>query len=330
MPTVAGQGGFAPLRRMIARHLLMSRGVRCEPSEIIIVSSMTAAISLAASILAKPGDPVAIEDPGHAGTRKAIEHLALTPVHIAVDAEGLRVEDLRLCTAAPRIVCVASGHHWPTGVSLDAARRTALMDWAEHEGAWILETDYDSEFHFGEGPPTPLKAEASGGRVLLTGSFSRTLAPAIRCAYLVMPGELAALFRERAIIAVGEPSLHVQAALAEFMRRGHFVRHVQRQRKVYKDRRDALRQTLTDALGSVMTLRPPAGGLHLVADLDPCYAAEAVSREAAQRGLTIQAMAAYYATRPPPNALHLGFAAVPSKDIPAAVSRLGEAISAAR
>jgi GntR family transcriptional regulator/MocR family aminotransferase len=324
------RGGYAPLRQMIARYLISSRGVGCDPSQVIIVGSIPAAIHLAAAILALPADVVALEDPGYSWARKAVERLLLNCEHVAVDDHGIRVDELVQRLPHARIACITPCHQWPTGVSLSAERRSDLLAWTRTAGAWVLEDDYDSEFHFELPVPRPLKADAGSERVILIGGFARTLVPSIRCAYLVVPAGLEDAFVEQVIILGAEPSLHIQAAVAEFMKEGHFTRHIQRVRKVYRTRRDALQRALTEMLGGIVTLRPAAGGLQVVADLPAHLAAEAVAREAAKRALTVRALSIHYARQPAANALHLGFGAVPDAEIEPAVRRLAEAIDAAQ
>lgn len=324
------RGGFAPLRQMIARYLLLSRGVGCDPSQVIVVSSVTTAIHLTLSVLGTPGNVVALEDPGYYWARKAVERLPLKVQYIAVDEQGVRVDQLVQLRPEARMAFVTPCHQWPTGVALSHSRRQDLLAWSLRTDAWILEDDYDSEFHFEQPAPRPLKSDPGSERVILMGSFSRTLVPSIRCAYLVVPKSLQEPFVDQVIGLGAEPSLHIQAALADFIREGHFTRHIQRVRKVYRARRDALRRALVETLEDIADVRPAAGGLQLIVDLPVDICADAVSRQAVKRELTVRALSVYCARQRPPNALHLGFAAVPDNEIEPAVRRLAEALNAAR
>jgi GntR family transcriptional regulator/MocR family aminotransferase len=317
------------LREMIARYLVTSRGVSCSPAQVIVVAGVRAAISLACSVLTKPGETAAWGDPGYRWARGSLELAGLRIIPVAVDDSGLRVGDLATRAPDARLVYVTPCHHWPTGVTMSPGRRNKLLAWARTRRAWILEDDYDSEFRF-DGPPSrPLAAESGGERVIFVGTFANTLAPSIRCAYLVVPETLEQRFVDNAIYLGVEPALHIQAALADFIGEGYYTRHIQTMRKVYRARRDVLEQSLTESLGHRLAVRHPAGGLQLVADLPPNISAEAVSDLAARRDLTIRPMSIYYAARAPLNALHLGFAAVPEPEIAPAVHRLAEVIATA-
>jgi GntR family transcriptional regulator/MocR family aminotransferase len=203
------------------------------------------------------------------------------------------------------------------------------LAWAQRQNAWILEDDYDSEFHF-DGPPLkPLKAEMGSERVIFFGSFSKTLAPSIRCAYLVVPENLEERFLKCAVGMGAEPSLQIQGALANLIKEGCFTRHIQRMRKAYRARRDELQRALTQTLGDLVTVRHSVGGLQLIADLPPNISAEAASQRAAKHDLYLRPMSAYYFGNPALNALHLGFAAVPEPQIAPAVQRLAAVLKTA-
>ncbi len=322
------RGGYGPLREMIARYLTHSRGLPCAPSQVIVVGCARAAISVACSVLSTWGDLAVWGDPGYRWARASMEVAGLKVASVAVDDEGLRVGDLSGPAADARIVYLTPCHHWPTGVMLGPDRRAELLAWARQRKGWILEDDYDSEFHF-DGPPSrPLKAEPDSEQVIFIGTFAKTMAPAIRCAYLVVPESLEERFAEHAIYLGVEPCRHVQAALADFMNEGYFTRYIQQMRKIYHARRDALETALGETLGHRLAVRHPAGGLQLIADLPDDISAEAVSERAARRDLMTRPMSIYFDTAPPPNALHLGFAPVPEPDIAPAVRRLAEAIDA--
>lgn len=320
------RGGYAPLRELIARYLMTSRGVRCSSSQVIVVAGVTAAISVACSVLTTWGDMAVWGDPGYRWARASMELSGLRVVSVAVDDQGVRVSDLSGHVPDARLLYITPCHHWPTGVTLSPGRRRALLVWARRHEAWILEDDYDSEFHF-DGPPSrPLKAEPDSDPVIFIGTFAKTLAPSIRCAFLVVPESLEERFVEHAIYSGVEPVLHVQAALADFMNEGYFTRYIQHMRKVYHARRDTLERALAETLGNRVAVRHPAGGLQLVVDLPADISAEAVSDRAKHRNLTVRPMSIYCLAGPPPNALHLGFAPVPEPDIAPAVQRLAEVI----
>lgn len=318
-------GGYAPLRHELAKYLNGSRGVSCEPEQVIILTSTRAAIEVAARTLWPPGASVAVEDPGYVMAKRVLTSAGFGLRLVPVDEEGARVDDLVATPEGCVGACLTPAHQWPTGATLSARRRIALLDWARERGAWILEDDYDSEFRF-DSPPVATLHSLGSGRVLLIGTFSKTLVPSIRTACMVVPPDLAGRF-EREVWQHGvEPALHVQAALADFLGEGHFARHVVAMRKLYARRRALLVRSLTAAFGDRLRIHCPAGGLQLIAHLPDGVSALTVSRLAAEADLVARPMSAYQVNGPEPEALHLGFAAVPEAEIAPMVARLHAAV----
>ncbi|MEP7380463.1 MAG: PLP-dependent aminotransferase family protein, partial [Gemmatimonadota bacterium] len=161
--------GYAPLRAAIAAYLRQARAVTCEPEQVIVVSGAQQAFDLAARVLLDPGDRVAVEDPGYRGSRAAVLAAGAMPVPVAVDGDGLDVAALRALSPAPRMVCVTPSHQFPLGVTLSAARRLALLEWARTSGAWIVEDDFDSEYRFRGRPLPSLQGMDPEGRVIYVG-----------------------------------------------------------------------------------------------------------------------------------------------------------------
>ena len=320
-------GGYAPLRQAIAAYLVASRGVPCTPDQIVVASSARAATALVCAVLLEHGDEVVVEDPGYRTGRCCMADAGMRIAPVPVDGEGLRVQEIRERAPAARLVYVTPSHQWPTGATLSLERRLELLAWARRHQAWVLEDDYDSEFRFSEAPLTALHGLADGERVVFLGTFAKVLAPSIRCAYLVVPHDRARDFGDLAYLRGCEPSLHVQGALSDLIREGHFARHVQRVRTVYRSRRDQVLQGFAEAFGDRFRFRPLRGGLQLLADLTADLPAAEVERRAEQRGICARDVAVYYIEAEAPNALHLGFAAVREPEISPSVHELHEAIA---
>lgn len=319
-------GGYAPLRLELAKYLNGSRGVACSPEQVIVVTSTRAAIVAVARTLWKPGATVAVEDPGYTVAMRVLSAAGIRLRLVPVDERGVRVQDFVTNENACAGVYLTPAHQWPMGVTLSAERRMDLLDWAERAGAWILEDDYDSEFRFDSPPVAPLHASGTG-RVIYIGTFSKTLVPSIRTAYLVVPTDLVHRF-ERTVYQHGvEPALHVQAALADLISDGHFARHIVLMRKLYKKRRAILVDALHEVFQDRLDLTCPAGGLQIIAHLPDSVPALRFAQEAAEADLVARPMAAYQVHGKAPNAVHLGFAAVPEADIESGVRRLHEAVS---
>jgi len=316
-------GGYGPLREQVCNYLCQSRGLTCEPDQIIVVTSVRAAIALAASVLVPAQAQVAVEDPGYqVAARVLARRHVVRPV--PVDGHGIDVQALAKTDAV--LAYLTPAHHWPTGVALSPTRRAALVDWAATRQAWLLEDDYDSEFRFEAQPLRPLYARAPE-RVIYMGTFSKTFAPSVRVAYLVVPPARVQDFEKAVFERAIEPALHVQAALADMMRGGRFALHIHQMRKLYGARRARLVAAMKDIFDDRLTCHAPPGGLQIIAHLPPHIRASDVSVAAARADLVARDLSGNFAVAPPINGLHLGFAAIPEHQIEPAVRRLRDAIA---
>lgn len=322
----AHPGGYQPLKAALVRYLAGSRGVICSPEQIIIVTTARAATVLAARMRGVPEASAVVEDPCYYTGRICLEQAGLTITPVPVDAEGIRVDRLYAENIDAALAYVTPTNQWPTCVTLPLDRRVALIDWAKRHGTWIIEDDYDSEFSMGQ-PPTALYSLSEGDNVIFLGTFSKTLLPSIRCAYLVVPPQRADEFADTAYYCGCEPGLHIQAALADFLAEGHFTNYIRRMRKIYAVRRQVLTEALEAQLGHVLRARPGSGGLQLVVDLVDGVPAREVSLAAARAQIALRPLEEYYVSAPPRNALHLGFAAVPETEIASIVAQLADAIA---
>ena len=321
----AHTGGYAPLRLELAKYLNVSRGVACEPGQIIVTTSTRAAIDTVARVLWPAGASVAVEDPGYLTAKRLLIMAGYRLQNVPVDANGVRVEEMLSAREPPVGAYLTPTHQWPTGATLSAVRRIRLLEWAERTGAWLLEDDYDSEFRF-DGPPVATLQSSGSSRVIYIGTFSKTLAPSIRTSYFVVPPDLAGRFELEVYRHGVEPALHVQAALADLIAEGHFTRHIRRMRRLYAHRRALLVGALEITFGDGLRLECPAGGLQLIAWLPEHVAASRIARAAAEADLVARPMSVYQPHGSAPNALHLGFAAVPDDDILPQVRRLHDAV----
>lgn len=322
-------GGYGPLREALSAYLRSSRMVRCEAEQIFIVNSSRAGFDLVCRLITDPGDAGIIEEPGYITARYIMKANGLRPVPVDVDREGLCIDRPECSGPTVKLAYVTPSHHWPTGVSLSATRRQQLLDWARRHNAWVIEDDYDSEFRFDSRPLATLQGLDSGEHVIYLGTFSKVMFPSLRIGYVVVPRRLTSLFRHAVYFAAQEPALHLQAALAKFIEDGHFFAHIRRMRQLYKRRQAHFVEALVRELGDLLPVERPAGGMQLMLSLPERHAAEAVSRLAADAGLQARPVQAYAMTGGAPNALHLGFAAVPDRRIDAYTRQLADAIRAA-
>lgn len=317
--------GVIPLRVAIADHLRAARAVRCEAEQVLIVSGSQAALRLAAAVLLEPGDRIAVEEPGYPGARAALAAGGAELVPIPVDDEGLSVASLRR-RGRLRAAYVTPSHQYPLGTSMTAARRLALLDWAFRREAWILEDDYDSEYRYVSRPLGALQGMDAHERVVYIGTFSKVLFPALRVGYVVAPPALWRRFVDaREAFDLFAPTLY-QLALAEFLRDGHFARHLRRMRGVYLDRRDALLAGLARHCGDHIRVYNADAGLHLAVLLPEGRDDTEVVRRMAGRGLTATPLSACYAGPVRRHGLLLGFGGATERQLHEAARALGEVL----
>lgn len=252
--------GLRALQEAIATHVRQFRGVATQPEHVIVVEGAQAAMHLAAFALTSPGDRVVLEDPCYLLARAAFDANDLALHAVAADAHGIDVDRL---PPQARLAFVTPTHQFPLGGTLPAARRMALLAWAKRCNAYVLEDDYDSEFTSKMRPLPSLQSLDRDERVLYIGSFSKTLAPALRLGYLIVPPHLGnALRAARASTSLGVSS-HLQATLADYIARGHFARHIRRMNAVYERKRAILIGTLGAHLRGPFRLGPAQTGLHV-------------------------------------------------------------------
>jgi GntR family transcriptional regulator/MocR family aminotransferase len=319
--------GAPELRRALADYLRRARGVACTPEQILVTHGSQQAIDLVGRVLVDPGDRVALEEPGYAGLRFALGAYGAELVPVPVDADGLLVEELA-ARGTLRGACVTPSHQFPTGGILSLERRLALLAWAEREGAFVLEDDYDGEYRY-EGRPVPsLQGLDRAGRVLYVGTASKLLFPSLRTGWLVVPEPLVRAFTlAKAYADTGTSSLE-QRVLAEFIDEGQLERHVRRSRLRNAARREALEQAVARHLPGVAELQGTRAGLHGLLWVPALPGArEAELRRACEaRGVGIYPARPYY-LRPPRRAgFVLGYAALSEADIDEGIARLARAL----
>ena len=251
------------LREAIANRPRRVRGVYAKPERIVIVNGTQQALELISRVLLNPGDRVLMEDPHYTGARCAFMAVGAELITSPVDDHGLQVPKTMKQKRRFRLAYVTPSHQFPTGVVLPIARRFELLDWARHEGAFIVEDDYDSEYRY-DGPPLQALAGLDHeGRVIYVGTFSKILFPALRLAYVVLPESLVEpVVAAKAIGDTGTAALE-QLVLADFIRMGHFDRHLRRTNASNAARRNALVNAIGKEFGGRAETCGANTGLHL-------------------------------------------------------------------
>ncbi len=254
--------GLPGLRTALAEQLRLSRGVRTDPDSIVVVSGVAQGFSLIATMLGR-GAVLAMEDPGSAGSIELFRRLGLRLAPVPVDQRGIVVDRI---DPLARAVVVTPAHQYPLGVPLAPDRRRELVDWAAAGDRLVVEDDYDAELRYDRSPVPAIQGLAPD-RVLLAGSVSKTLSPALRLGWLVAPPALVGKLVDGKRFADLGCSVPEQATLAAFLRSGAYSRHTRRARIRYGERRALLLQALAD-LGCERPVLGVAAGLHLVIELD--------------------------------------------------------------
>lgn len=315
------QGNFQ-LRKAITGHVAMTRAVACEAEELVVTSGAQQAFDLIARILVKPGQTiVAVENPGFPPMRVPFEAAGGRIVPVRVDAEGMVIEDI------PRdagIICVCPSHQFPLGMSMSTARRQALLQFARHIGAVIVEDDYDGEFRYDGTPLQALRSAESADMVFYVGSFSKCMLPSLRLGYLVCPD-----WAIRALVTAKNAldwhcSIPLQMAVAGFIQDGHLANHVRQMRRIYRQRRDHLLTALRRETGAALSPIASSYGLHLTATLRDGLDGEAVSQALARRGILCHALTRYFLGAPNLSGLVMSYASADSKALDLAVTALAE------
>jgi GntR family transcriptional regulator/MocR family aminotransferase len=259
--------GYQPLREAIASYLNISRGLNCQPEQIFITSGYRANLRLILAVLAQPSDKVLFEDPGYFFGQKLLKRIAPNLHYVPVDRQGMEVDYLLRYHADARFAIVTPTHHSPLAVTLSLPRKHQLLEWAQHNDSWIIEDDYDGEFHYTRKVIPALKSLDVHDRVIYTGTFSKTMMPAMRVGYLVMPKETIARFSELGEILETGMSLLPQKILAQFLSEGHFYRHIKKMRTLYQQRRRMMLDALQACFPDVFDFELTDGGMHIIAFL---------------------------------------------------------------
>jgi GntR family transcriptional regulator/MocR family aminotransferase len=301
--------------------------VRCTADQVIVVSGSQQALDLAARVLLDPGDAVWVEDPGYRGARGALAAAGATLVPVPVDDEGLDVAaGIAQCPAA-RLACVTPSHQYPLGVTMSAARRLALLEWAAQADAWIVEDDYDSEYRYAGPPLTALQGLDTQGRVIYMGTFSKVLFPALRLGYVVVPPDLVDPFISARALSDRHPPTLEQAVLADFMADGHFARHIRRMRLLYAERQEVLVRTAARRLEGLLDVPPSPAGMHLLGWTPPGVPDHWAATQAATKGVETPPLSAYRLTPGGRAGLLLGYTALDAPTMRRGVDRLAQALA---
>lgn len=254
-------GGARELREAIAEYLKKAKGLEAEPERIIVGPGTEYLHHLILQMVGR-NRLAAVEDPGYKKVGRLYESNGLKCLYIPVDKKGLVMDRLQESNAG--LVHISPSHHFPTGCVMPADRRHSLLRWAQTQNAYIIEDDYDSEFRF-DGRPVPTLASLDDRFVIYMNTFTKTLAPSIRIAYMVLPGALTEQLHTRLSFLSGSVSSFEQYTLAAFLKEGYYERHISRMRNAYRQYRTRILRCLEEsALSGAARVEEDSAGLHFI------------------------------------------------------------------
>jgi len=321
--------GLPALREAISDYVARARAITCTPEQVLVVNGSQQALDLAARVLVDPGDVVLMEEPHYRGARTVMRAAGAKIETIAVDEHGLRPADLAGRRTLSRLAIVTPSHQFPTGAVMPLGRRLELLSWARRSGACVFEDDYDSEYRYSGRPIEALAALDNSGCVIYAATFSKVMFPSLRLGYMILPDRLVEPFRSaKALMDTGGP-VFPQAALVDFIREGHFERHLHRTRTRNSSRRAAMLEAIERYLGSAAHISGINAGLHLVLWLRdlPASRARELRMRAARAGVGVYPVAPFYLNPPRHVGLLLGYAPMPEKQIAEGIRRLASVVN---
>lgn len=317
--------GDLNLRTSIAKYLRQSRGVNCLPSQIIISAGTEYLLELLIQLFDR--DYIyALENPGYEKLSMIFKSNHASYKAISLDHKGMIPENLEKSGA--HIACITPSHQFPTGSIMPISRRIQLLNWSQEKvGRYIIEDDYDSEFKYRGKPIPSLQGLDPGGKVIYMGTFSKSLTPALRISYMVLPEELLKTYKKRLNFYICPVSNFQQKTLYEFINRGHFGRHLNRMRNVYKRKREILVKEIKRQMPGIEILGAQVG-LHLLIKVRNGLSEARLIEMAKKEKIRIYGISQYYIEKSINHTepmLLLGFATLKDHEIPKAVKRLSKA-----
>ena len=316
--------GNIALRASIARHLTDARSVKVDPDQIIVTSGAQQAFALIAFVLLNKGDTVWYENPGHIAGRDVLQIMGANVAPVPIDDEGMDLDLAAKRYPIPALIFTTPSHQQPLGTTMSLVRRLSLLNYAQENGSWIIEDDYDSEFRYRGRPLPALSALDSERRVFYVGTFSKSMFAAIRVGYIVVPpGLVGAFVQARNLLGQGSSAV-VEQALSRFMDDGRFVEHIRKMRRVYRERRDVLFDCLKNDCGSYLEPQPTDAGMHMLAWLINGIDDQMAHLALLEAGIESLPLSAYCIEPLGRSGIVLGFSGANERRIPKLVKRMVE------
>lgn len=312
-------------RETLQRFLQEYRGVQCEAAQIVVGAGVEYLLDLVLKLFSAE-DRIALEDPGYRTMYRVVLNQGKKAVPIPLDEQGIEMRALYASSA--RVAYVTPSHQFPMGMMMPATRRSELLEWANQQDAYIIEDDYDSEFRYRSRPIPAMQGMDHNERVIYIGTFSRSIAPSIRAAYMVLPKSLLKVFKEKFGAQASTISRFEQHALERFIRQGLYARHLRRSANLYKKRMEELRAALAAIPGGYVS--GEEAGLHFLFHL-PEVDEKTLLQRAREQGLLLHALSEYcHLTSVSETVLVMGFAGLPTEKREKAVAILSDILKKKR
>lgn len=315
--------GYLPLRKAIAAYLRISRAVTCEADQVIIVTGSLQGLNLTVRCLLEKGDAVWMEDPCYPGAKGSFTDAGVSICPVPVREDGMDISLAMKKYGNAKLAYITPSHQFPLGYTLSHDKRLELLEWARLKNMWILEDDYDGEFRYEGQPLASLQGLDKNGRVIYSGTFSKTLFPGLRLAYIVLPSrEMIPRFRRVKNNLDRQSPILEQLIVTRFMEEGHFLRHIRKMRLLYAERQNILIGLLKASLADYLQITPSASGMHLVCWLSDKIDSNRLKKEIKAQKLIVSFVSNFTMENEMQPAITLGYTAFSRYKLKMAVERL--------
>lgn len=319
--------GFFDLRKHLSAYLYQSRGVKCSAEQIILTSGHQQSLQIIANMFAHADWKFAMENPGYNGTRQVMEQNNFQVTPLPVEADGISVPAVQ--SLFHTLLCVTPSHQFPLGSVLPISKRFKLLEWAAKNNGYIIEDDYDSELRYHNRPIPSLQSIDSGDHTIYLGTFSKSLSPDLRIAYVVLPAHLLDIYRDKHLYTNCSVPTLFQLALAEYIESGKYQRHINAMRTHYRKKHDYIRIFFKESLTGKAALIGEDAGLHFIISIHTKQSQTELIERFAQNRIRIYPTELFWIDKAvcPQNQLLLGFGAIPLTQLPIAMKKLSEVIN---
>lgn len=316
--------GYPPLQAAIARYIQAYRGVVCEPEQVVVTNGAQAALDLLSRMLLKDGDVVWMEEPGYVNARLVFSAAGadIEPLNVTEEGWGLQ----NVPEGNIQLIYTTPSCQHPLGLSMRVEQRLRLLDIANRKAAWIIEDDFDSEYRISGKAVPAMQGHDVQNRTIYVGTFAKTLFPAIRIGFMVIPRELSVEVSRAMLYSGHHVSLPLQATLADFIGDGHFARHLRRTRRLYSERRDYFLDLCRDRLGDWLEPICANVGIQIAFQFRQEICDVDFVRHATPRRLNLMALSRFFRSEPPRHGLLMGYAANDERSTQKYVAELSDLI----